>query len=80
MIEGIGVEVDMSPDQLSERRAIVGYLRRQAEGCERRALELEELGELETGRAQRALARTLAVLGDRIAAGAHRAGQDLSYM
>ena len=59
---------------LDERTQVVAYLRRQADGCEGRAAELEEAGEVVMAASLRAMGRTLEVLASRVEAGAHRAG------
>jgi len=62
------------PLVLREREAVVTYLRRQADGCTKKAIELEAKGDDVMAASQRALARTIEALSDRIDEGAHRLG------
>ena len=62
----------LSPLVLRERELIVNYLRRQADGCEAKAVELEIRGDDVMAAAQRALGRTIETLSERIEEGAHR--------
>lgn len=62
----------LSPLVLRERELIVQYLRRQADGCVAKAVELEAKGDDVMAASQRALARTLEALSERIEEGAHR--------
>ena len=62
----------LSPLVLRERELIVQYLHRQADGCIRLAVELEAKGDAVMAASQRALARTIDTLADRVEVGAHR--------
>ncbi|MCY1055445.1 hypothetical protein [Nannocystis sp. SCPEA4] len=64
----------LSPLVLRERELIVTYLRRQADGCTKKAIELESRGDDVMAASQRALARTIEALSERVEEGAHRLG------
>ena len=66
-----------SPESI-ERTQVVAYLRRQADGCEDRAAELEEAGEVVMAASLRAMRRTLEALSARIETGAHRSHNPMS--